>query len=69
MSGIAGALGLRLEKPGYYVLYDKGREPEPSDVKMAVGFMARAIALTLAAAGLLLFALGSSYLSGLLMQA
>jgi adenosylcobinamide-phosphate synthase len=54
MSGIAGALGLRLEKPGYYILNDKGMEPQPSDVKKAVGFMEKAIALTLIASGLLL---------------
>jgi adenosylcobinamide-phosphate synthase len=56
MSAMAGALGLRLEKPGYYVLFDKGREPEPSDVKAAARLMARAIALTLAASVLILLA-------------
>jgi adenosylcobinamide-phosphate synthase len=56
MSAMAGALGLRLEKSGYYILYDKGREPEPSDVKGAVSFMATAIALTLVCSGLVLLA-------------
>lgn len=68
MSAMAGALGLRLEKPGYYVLYDKGREPQPSDVKVAAGLMARAIALTLVCSGLVLLASGLP-LSGLSLQA
>ncbi len=55
MSACAGALGIRLEKPGFYVLLDDGREPDTSDVPRAVRFMAATIALTLAAAILLLF--------------
>lgn len=54
MSACAGALGVRLEKPGYYVLLDEGREPDTSDVPRAVRFMAATIALTLAVAILLL---------------
>jgi adenosylcobinamide-phosphate synthase len=69
MSGIAGALGLRLEKPGYYVLYDKGRDPEPSDVKKAVGLMTRAIALTLVASGIVLLAWDAILPSALPLQA
>jgi adenosylcobinamide-phosphate synthase len=48
MSACAGALGIRLEKPGYYVLLDEGREPDTSDVPRAVWFMAATTALTLA---------------------
>jgi len=69
MSGIAGALGLRLEKPAYYILNDKGKEPQPSDVKKAVGFMEKAIALTLIASGLLLQVSAFFLSSGFLLQA
>ncbi len=55
MAACAGALGVRLEKPGFYVLLDEGREPDTSDVPKAVRFMAATVALTLAAAILLLF--------------
>ncbi len=54
MSACAGALGVRLEKPGYYVLLDEGREPDTSDVPRAIRFMEATVALTLAAAILLL---------------
>lgn len=54
MSACAGALGVRLEKPGFYVLLDEGREPDTSDVPRAVRFMAATVALTLAAAILFL---------------
>ena len=55
MAACAGALGLRLEKPGYYVLLDEGDEPETEDIARAVELMQVTIALTLAAALLLLF--------------
>ena len=55
MAACAGALGLRLEKPGHYVLLEEGREPQTSDVTRAVGMMQVAIALTLASALLFLF--------------
>ena len=32
MSAMAGALKVRLEKPGYYVINDNARNPEPSDI-------------------------------------
>jgi adenosylcobinamide-phosphate synthase len=54
MSACAGALGIRLEKPGYYVLLDGGREPDTSDVPRAVWFMAATTALTLAVSAVLL---------------
>ncbi len=55
MAALAGALNIRLEKPGYYVLEEDGKEPETSDVPRALQLMQTAIALTLAAALLILF--------------
>jgi adenosylcobinamide-phosphate synthase len=54
MSTCAGALGIRLEKPGYYILLDEGQEPDTSDVPRAVWFMAATTALTLAASAIVL---------------
>jgi adenosylcobinamide-phosphate synthase len=55
MAALAGALNIRLEKPGYYVLVEEGMEPDTSDVPRALQLMQTAIALTLAAALLILF--------------
>jgi len=55
MAACAGALGIRLEKIGYYVLVEDGKEPETSDVPRAVHYMQVVIALTLAASMLILF--------------
>ena len=55
MAACAGALGLRLEKPGSYVLLDEGEEPQTSDVPLAIGLIQRAIFLILAAALLILY--------------
>ena len=55
MAALAGALNIRLEKPGYYVLMEDGEEPETSDVPRALLLMQTAIALTLALALLILF--------------
>jgi len=55
MAALAGALNIRLEKSGYYVLVAKGAEPKTSDVLRALRLMQTAIALTLAAALLILF--------------
>jgi adenosylcobinamide-phosphate synthase len=49
MSACAGALGIRLEKPGFYTLHEEGAEPQTSDIPKAIGFMKAAIGLTLAA--------------------
>lgn len=54
MAACAGALGVRLEKPGFYVLLDEGKAPETSDIPRAVGFMKVVIALTVAACALVL---------------
>jgi adenosylcobinamide-phosphate synthase len=55
MSACAGALGIRLDKPGFYVLMDEGREPDTSDVPRAIRFMEATIALTLAASVMALY--------------
>jgi adenosylcobinamide-phosphate synthase len=55
MAACAGALGIRLEKPGYYVLVKDGKEPDTLDVPRALRLMQAAIALTLAAALMMLF--------------
>lgn len=54
MSACAAALGIRLEKPGFYVLFDEGREPDTSDVPCAISFMWVVIALTLVSSMLIL---------------
>lgn len=57
MAAVACALGVRLEKPGVYIVNPGGRDPGPEDVVKAVG-LARAAALAwavgaAAAAGML----------------
>jgi adenosylcobinamide-phosphate synthase len=54
MSACAGALGIRLEKPGFYVLLEEGKEPDTTDVPLALGYMQAVIALTLAISMLIL---------------
>jgi adenosylcobinamide-phosphate synthase len=49
MSAAAGALGIRLEKPGFYVLLEEGKMPDTSDVPTAVRFLGLTTALTLMA--------------------
>ena len=46
MAALAGALNIRLEKSGYYVLVEDGMDPETSDVPRALQLMQTAIALT-----------------------
>jgi adenosylcobinamide-phosphate synthase len=55
MAAAAGALGIRLEKPGYYVLLEDGKETDTTDVPRALRLMQAVIALTLAAALMVLF--------------
>jgi adenosylcobinamide-phosphate synthase len=50
MAACAGSLGIRLEKPGYYVLEANGKPASSSDVPRALGLMQKTIALSLAAA-------------------
>jgi adenosylcobinamide-phosphate synthase len=49
MSAGAAALEIRLEKPGYYIIMDQGRPPQPEDIRRSLGYMTAVIALTLAA--------------------
>ena len=46
MAAAAGALGLRLEKPGTYVLNDPGREPKPADIDPALRLLRWGLVLT-----------------------
>jgi adenosylcobinamide-phosphate synthase len=55
MAACAGSLGIRLDKPGYYVLLDDGVEPRTSDVPRALSLMQTTIAITIAVALLILF--------------
>lgn len=54
MSAAAGALGVRLEKPGFYVLLEGGKEAETSDIPAAVRLIGLASLLTVAASMLIL---------------
>lgn len=54
MSACAGALGIRLEKPGFYVLLEEGKEPNTIDIPRALSFMQAVIALTLVISMLIL---------------
>ena len=56
MSGAAGGLNIRLEKPGYYILFDEGKEPDTKDVPAAVRFVGATAAFTLLASAIILFA-------------
>ncbi|MSQ13455.1 MAG: cobalamin biosynthesis protein CobD [Dehalococcoidia bacterium] len=51
MSAMAGALRVRLEKPGHYVLNGDAAEPQPRHVAAAVRITWRAAALSLILAG------------------
>jgi len=53
MAAMAGALGVTLEKPGHYRLGD-GPPPDPAAMDRALRVARRAVALDLAAAGLVL---------------
>jgi adenosylcobinamide-phosphate synthase len=56
MSAAAGAMGVRLEKPGFYVLLEDGRDARTSDIPRAVRLIGWASLLTAAASMLLLSA-------------
>jgi adenosylcobinamide-phosphate synthase len=49
MSAASGALGIRLEKPGFYILLEEGKKAETADVRRAVRFVGLTTALTLIA--------------------
>jgi adenosylcobinamide-phosphate synthase len=54
MAACAGAIGVRLEKPGFYILFSEGKEPRTMDIPRAMLYMQSVIALTLAASMLIL---------------
>jgi adenosylcobinamide-phosphate synthase len=54
MSACAGSIGVRLEKPGYYILLDEGKEPDTSDIRSALELISLASALTIGIAALFL---------------
>ncbi len=56
MAALAGALGVRLEKPGVYVINPQGREPGPSDVRRGVRLaLYAALAYTLVVSAVIVF--------------
>ncbi len=54
MAAAAGALGIRLEKPGVYVVGDGGRDPSTKDLAPALRLVGTAIALTVVGSALVL---------------
>jgi adenosylcobinamide-phosphate synthase len=54
MAAAAGALGIRLEKPGVYVVGEGGADPSTKDIGPALQLVGTAIALTVAGSALLL---------------
>ncbi len=54
MAAVAGALGIRLEKPGVYVVGEGGADPSTEDVEPALRLAGTAIGLTAAASALIL---------------
>ncbi len=54
MAAAAGALGIRLEKPGVYVVGEGGAEPSTGDLKPALRLVETAIALAVAGSVLVL---------------
>jgi len=54
MSAIAGSLGVRLEKPGFYTLLERGKEAATSDIPDAVRLIGQASILVLALSSLIL---------------
>ncbi|MFB3763762.1 MAG: cobalamin biosynthesis protein [Methanotrichaceae archaeon] len=54
MSACAGSLNVRLDKPGFYVLQDEGKEAATSDIPDAVGLIGRASILVLAISSIIL---------------
>ncbi|WP_348303905.1 cobalamin biosynthesis protein [Methanothrix sp.] len=50
MAAAAGSLGIRLEKPGQYILLEENPDPKTQDISRAIGLMQSAIARSLLAA-------------------
>lgn len=58
MAAAAGSLGIRLEKPGVYVVGEGGRDPSTRDLKPALRLVATAIGIALAVSVLILLFIG-----------
>ena len=58
MAAAAGSLGIRLEKPGVYVVGEGGRDPTTGDIKPALRLVATAIGIAVAASALILLFVG-----------
>jgi adenosylcobinamide-phosphate synthase len=54
MAAAAGALGMRLEKPGVYVVGEGGKDPSTEDIKPALRLVGTAMGLTVACSALIL---------------
>lgn len=57
MAAAAGALGIRMEKPGVYTILDEGQEPESEDISSAISLIGRAMILAALISMLLLIPL------------
>lgn len=65
MAAAAGALGIRLEKEGHYVLNAEGRPPESSDIGVLNGVLDTALILWLIpVAGVLLLSSAAMAVTG-----
>ena len=58
MAAAAGSLGIRLEKPGVYVVGEGGRDPTTGDIKPALRLVGTAIGIAVAASALILLYVG-----------
>ncbi len=45
MAAVAGALNIRMEKPGVYTIHDEGREPESEDISASLWLVGKAMFL------------------------
>lgn len=54
IAGAAGALGIRLEKPGSYKIMDNGQDPTTADINRAIKFIGSSILLLILAATFIL---------------
>jgi adenosylcobinamide-phosphate synthase len=54
MSAAAGSLGIKLEKPGYYALFEEGPKPTAADISRALRLIGVTIAITLAISAIIL---------------
>jgi adenosylcobinamide-phosphate synthase len=60
IAGAAGALGIKLEKPGSYTIMDNGRDPITADIKRALIFIGLSIFVLLIAIALIIIEMQNS---------